>query len=472
MTQTTAPSPGRHGRHAARFDQPLFDRSAVSPQAAGPDPDDAADGVHGCLFALGERPSFLQTAEDVARASGRRFRPVLSPDRGGYGRRSRSRSAPVLPVFGAGDALVLETEAVPDLLAGLERSLHARPPGAVVVVGHEGGTDPWRAAGALTDWVPRPEVVQFPQGRGWLADRLSPVAARSGRKPVIGVVGACGGIGTSTLALWLAARAAEDGHATAVVDAAGSGAGLDACLQPGTAAGLRWEELGRLPAMPGAGDLLSALPAPHGLPVLTSSAAGSPDAGDSWGTHGPSAEAVFRGSAEPVHDQWAATEALSEVVVPVVDLGTAHALAGAHRIESQWIPRCSALVLLVPFTLRGLCQARSAVAQWTPLAPVLPVGVGPRVCDVSTAEAGAAVGAPLRAVVPPVGAVCEASEAGRLLEAGYRRSLRRPIAQTLAAVLEAIGPGSGSGTDGEAVGRSRSGSGIGRPVRRTAGARR
>ena len=97
-------------------------------------------------------------------------------------------------------------------------------------------------------------------------------AAPAGSAPAIGVVGACGGAGASTLAAAAAQLAAAEGGRSALVEAAGDGGGVDLLFGAERAAGTRWPELdftaGALPA----GDLLAALPATRGGVALLSAA--------------------------------------------------------------------------------------------------------------------------------------------------------------------------------------------------------
>ncbi|MBE8527661.1 hypothetical protein ILP97_61125, partial [Amycolatopsis sp. H6(2020)] len=146
----------------------------------------------------------------------------------------------------------------------------------------------------------------------------------------------------------------------------------------------------------------------------------------------------------PDAGRWSVVDALGTVALPVIDLGSAAAMVPPGGLETQWVSRCSVLVLLVPFTLRGICQAQSAMRRWAPVLPIVPVGAGPRVCDVSDAEVAEILGAPLAAVLPHVPAVYAAYDDGALLEVSRRRGLRRPVAAVADAALAAAEAPGGS----------------------------
>lgn len=434
---------------------PGFDLESA--EDLGPEPG------QGTVIAWGTRRSFRGMAEDIARAVRRAFRWVEAVPPGGRGERAGGvvngavdggaaaeaggafRCGPGEPEGRGGaplglaqvlegaretDVLLLEADAVParaGAAPGLRGGQAAREAGAseevmVYVLGFPQGADPWEAAERLRRILgpeaAQPVPVQMPQGRGWLADRLAMVGAAVPRHPRFGVLGASGGSGTSTVALWLAARLIENGRQAAVIDVAPGSAGLDAWVSPEPAPGLRWQEIAAMPALPEPGQLAAGLPAPRGLPVLTSTLHEDRPGG------GREA-AVIR--------------ALASEAVQVVDLGRIAESAPAEVTSGErLLGWCSAAVLLVPFTLRGICQARRWLRAQPQSLPVVPVGVGPRLCDLSDAELGEAIGRPLAAVIPPHRSVPLAAEEGRLLEASYHRALRRPTARLAEAVLEAV----------------------------------
>lgn len=429
-------------------------RSATSPgpKALPANRPESAEPGGGPVLAWGRDPVFRRTVADVAQAA---ERPL----------RFHESGAP--PLWGPLDSLVIEAECVPELLAHLGREPGRPGPGpAVVVAGREHGADPWQAASELARWWAAPSVVVLPRGRGWLADRLAAREEAPATMPRIGVVGISGGIGTSSVCLWLADRLLDRGEPVVVVDAVPSSIGLDSCVSPTPAPGLRWAEVARLPRTPDPAALLRSLPAAQGLPILTAGdellpGASAPASGPPLSllerapSPAPDGGSPPASGAEAPVAPWDLATLLSREASAIVDLGSAAELAPAGPSEGRWLSRCSALVVLVPFTLRGLRRGRELLRRWSPLLPLIPVGVGPRYLDVTDADVARSLGAEPLTSIPHAPSVCEAYECGRLLEAGRRRLLRRPVERIAAEVLsvaprgaaaarqESPGPGGG-----------------------------
>lgn len=147
---------------------------------------------------------------------------------------------------------------------------------------------------------------------------------------VLGVLGASGGLGASTLAVALALRASSAVGATACVDSVFERGGLDvtACLEH--VDGLRWSDLAQLSGEVDAADLLRSLPADGVLRVLGA-----------------------RGQEPPADVVETCVRALSSLCgMTVLDLG------GSLR----WAGLCSDVVLLSGVTARHLADA-SAMAE-------------------------------------------------------------------------------------------------------------
>lgn len=146
---------------------------------------------------------------------------------------------------------------------------------------------------------------------------------------VLGVVGASGGLGASTLAVGLAVRAAASVGATVCVDTAFERGGLDvtACIEHEQ--GLRWGDLAGLRGEVDAADLVRSLPAEGVARVLAARGDRPPD--------------------EVVHTCLHAITSLCGLTV--VDLG------GSLR----WAAHCTDVVLLSGVSARHLADA-SAVA--------------------------------------------------------------------------------------------------------------
>lgn len=147
---------------------------------------------------------------------------------------------------------------------------------------------------------------------------------------VLGVIGASGGLGASTLVVGLAVRAAGSVGATVAVDGVFERGGLDvtACLEH--VPGLRWTDLGDVQGEVDGADLLCSLP-----------------------VDGPARVLAARGETPPDEVVRTCLEALSRLcALTVVDLG------GSLR----WAGACTDLLLLSGVTARHLADA-SALAR-------------------------------------------------------------------------------------------------------------
>jgi secretion/DNA translocation related CpaE-like protein len=118
-----------------------------------------------------------------------------------------------------------------------------RRPGVMVIADGEPTATHWRAALDLG----ASEVLVLPEGEQTLVEAIAGAADRGtagGR--VLGVVGGCGGAGSSTLAAALALTAGES-RPTILIDADPLGGGLDVMLGAENRAGLRWPDLPEAP---------------------------------------------------------------------------------------------------------------------------------------------------------------------------------------------------------------------------------
>ncbi|HMR49582.1 MAG TPA: hypothetical protein PKE40_09935 [Arachnia sp.] len=111
-------------------------------------------------------------------------------------------------------------------------------------------------------------VLALPAGGSRLAEAITQAAtARGPSARVIALAGASGGLGTSTLTVALAARAAAGGAVVSVVELDPCGGGLDLLLGAETQRGFRWPDLqhvrGELE------DLRASLPCVEGIAVLS-----------------------------------------------------------------------------------------------------------------------------------------------------------------------------------------------------------
>lgn len=293
--------------------------------------------------------------------------------------------------------------------------------GEVVLLGRPEDSGLWDAA-ALLGGCP---VAVLPEAEAWLADRLSPRAQESAGGPgvVVGVAGAAGGVGTSTLACWLAADAADNGARTVLVDADPDGCGLDVLLGLEAVDALRWPDLCRSNGVLRAEQLWPLLP-------------GHVDHDDlrwlSWD----------RAPHPPVQVPWlpvlAALRTAAHAVV--VDLG--RVTAGDTALATH----CDVVLLTLPRTVRGVLAAHRATELLAP-ARVECVLCGVDVADVDDALVTEALGREPVGHIRFDGRVPEAAETGRLLDRGGKRSHAQSVSQIWDELTNVLSPVSG-GTRG------------------------
>lgn len=152
---------------------------------------------------------------------------------------------------------------------------------------------------------------------------------------VIGVLGASGGVGASTLATACAVRAADAGREVTLVDGHPWGGGLDVLAGMDLQPGLRWADLRGIRGDVDAHRLVGELPVDrHGLRCL------------SWGSHLPGDDPP---GPEPV---LSAVRAASQVIV--VDLPRPAAPPAVHQ---EWWSACDEVLLIVDATVTGIGAA-------------------------------------------------------------------------------------------------------------------
>lgn len=157
---------------------------------------------------------------------------------------------------------------------------------------------------------------------------------------VIGVLGASGGLGASTLAVALAVRAARRWGVTACVDGQVWGGGLDvtACLEH--LPGLRWADLAGAAGELDGAALLRALPTQEGVAVLSAD-------GDHDSPRGVAPQGV----------EVRAVTALARLcALTVVDLGR----DGGPCARAGLLESCTDLLVLAGTTARRLADAVAA----------------------------------------------------------------------------------------------------------------
>jgi secretion/DNA translocation related CpaE-like protein len=182
-------------------------------------------------------------------------------------------------------------------------------------------------------------VVCLPGDAPWVVERMGEAVEGARAAPVVGVVGACGGVGTTVLTAGLAVAAAQARLSCAAVDADGGGGDLGLLLDLDSQPGVRWGDLasaaGRLPS----GDLGAALPHRDGVALLAAGVGQAPAV--STATVQAVLPALARG-----HD------------LVLVDLAR-----GRHPWERSARAQCSVLLLVVPGEPRGVVGATSVLAD-------------------------------------------------------------------------------------------------------------
>jgi secretion/DNA translocation related CpaE-like protein len=135
----------------------------------------------------------------------------------------------------------------------------------VVLVTQAGDAEDYRLALAMG----AERIAVLPNASGWLAQRIADATEGVRACPVVGVVGARGGAGATTLVAALGLSAARLGLESVLVDADPLGAGLDLLLDSADEPGLRWHDLGSSEGRLPSGSLAAALPRIGGTAVLS-----------------------------------------------------------------------------------------------------------------------------------------------------------------------------------------------------------
>ena len=217
-----------------------------------------------------------------------------------------------------------------------------------------------RTAADVMGWsVPlEAAVLVLPDQAGFISAILDH-GATDGGGMLLRVLGATGGLGTSTLAAGLAQVAART-QPTALVELAGCGGGLDVLLGAEGVPGWRWDELAG--AAGHLGDLDDRLPVQVGVRFVS--------AGRSGRVPGSEAAAAVLRSMLRSHDR------------VVVDAGRGEQPSGEHWSQARSL-------LLVGADVRSVLAARAMVdlRGWTDLEVVVRTGPGRSlsVSDVATA---------------------------------------------------------------------------------------
>lgn len=287
----------------------------------------------------------------------------------------------------------------------------------LVLLGRPEDTGLWDAA-ALLGGCP---VAVLPAAESWLADRLAPPSERGEVEPavVLGVCGAVGGIGTSTLASWLAADAVVNGAETVLVDGDPDGCGLDLLLGLEGLDALRWSDLCRSRGVLRPEQLWPLLPEHpdhRGLRWL------------SWGRDTSPVEQI------PGIAVLAALRSAAQAVV--LDLGRAR--GGQGNLAGQ----CDVVVMTMPRTVRGVLAAHRATMLLQPT-PVEYVLCGVDVADVDDSLVAEALGRDPLGHIRFDGRVPEAAETGRLLDRGTKRPHSKAVSMLWDELTRVVAPAVG-----------------------------
>lgn len=174
------------------------------------------------------------------------------------------------------------------------------------------------------------------------------------RGQVLGVVGAQGGIGTSTTALWIAREFARKHHSVAVIDLNPTSPGIDLIISGVGIPGKRWRDIYGSGSML-ANRLAQVLPVWRGVRFLSADSRGGVD--------------LRLGNGEK------AIAALSQVHEwTVLDLPT-RAL-DPHDLTHQWIEWCDAILLLSGVDAVSLAGTQARLADFSANANLAVVAVG------------------------------------------------------------------------------------------------
>lgn len=272
------------------------------------------------------------------------------------------------------------------------------------------GADPedhgiWRRGVALG----AEQVVFLAESEHWLVEQLADAAEGGGREGVtVAVVGGRGGAGASVFAVGLAMTSASRGHATMLVDLDPLGGGIDLLLGAEDCSGLRWPDLADTRGRLAASVLKGALPARHGLTVL------SWDRGDRLTVPAEAVRAVIP----------AAQRAVEVVVLDLprrIDDATEEALS-----------LCTCTLLVVPADVRAVAaSARVALGLTDVTADVRAVVRGPSPSGLDAGEVSNALGLPVAAEMDSELGLTERLERGE----PPGRTGRGPIADACGQVL-------------------------------------
>ncbi|MFY1678099.1 MULTISPECIES: septum site-determining protein Ssd [unclassified Streptomyces] len=246
-------------------------------------------------------------------------------------------------------------------------------------------------------------VLVLPDGERWLIDRIADVCEGVGRPArTVGVIGARGGAGASTLACALAVTSARANRRTVLVDADPLGGGLDVLLGGEATEGLRWPAFSASRGRVSGGALEASLPRLHGLRLL------SWDRGDCLSVPAQAVRAVL-----------AAARRGGGVVV--VDL--------PRRVDdpvTEILGQLDLALLVVPGELRAVAAgSRMASVLGPALRDLRVVSRGPYATGMDAGEVSRLLALPLAGEAPAEAGLPRAAEDGRPPAEAGRGALAR-----------------------------------------------
>ena len=288
------------------------------------------------------------------------------------------------------------------------RELPPRRRAPAVLIGLDGeGDSLWHLAAALG----AERVAVLPDAAAWLADHLSRSRAPGPGGIILGVTGGCGGAGATTAAIWIAQAAAGMGARVLLVDGDPWGGGLELAIAAEETPGLRWPDLSEARGSIDSSQLSDALPVAGGFSFL------------SWPA---SREQPIPVSAPTTTGVLDAARRGYELVV--LDIGR----GAASLLSYAW--DCDRIMMVVPAQLKAAVAAVRLLHEFPPVeAGLLVRGRPGSALDGSLISE--AIGLPVQGRVPELRAVGAATESGRLLDLGKRRSVRH----FAASVLDSLG---------------------------------
>lgn len=292
------------------------------------------------------------------------------------------------------DALALRPAVV---LLDSDSARHAVSGCAVIVVGVEGEeSTAWTAASRCT----ADRVAILPQAAGWLAEHLGMLQRAQDEGTVVGVLGAAGGVGASTISAWLAASATSRNLRPLLVDGDPFGGALELAVGGEGLHGVRWPDLGEVRGTLNPDQLIHALPSLNGFSLL------------SMGTEPPAPGVLASAAVPPIME--AARAAFDLTVVDV---------ARGWSADGSLLPYCDSILLVVPGRVRAISAARALVTQLQPL-PVHAVIRGPLGPDLDPGRVADAVGVPGAGYLPHLRAAAGNEDQGKVLDLVRHRAVR------------------------------------------------